>query len=113
LADSLPRAVESARTAGSLADRVAAEERLEAELHTLLSALGTDPRVSATEMFQRLSDEIAGTENRIAVERKRYNEAVAAYARTARSFPTVLVRPLLGFPPTQPLFEAATRSGER
>jgi LemA protein len=45
-----------------------------------------------------LSDEMAGAENRMAVERKRYNDAVAGHNRTAGSFPAVLLRPVLGFP---------------
>ena len=63
-----------------------------------MAMLRADPRASATAVFIRLSDEMAGAENRMAVERKRYNEAVAAYNRTARGFPAFLLRPVLGFP---------------
>jgi LemA protein len=63
-----------------------------------MTMLRADPQASATAVFIRLSDEMAGAENRMAVERKRYNEAVAAYNRTARGFPAFLLRPVLGFP---------------
>ena len=64
----------------------------------LMTMLRADPQASATAVFIRLSDELAGAENRMAVERKRYNDAVAAYNRTARGFPAFLLRPVLGFP---------------
>ena len=67
----------------------------------------SNPQLRASELYARLQDELAGTENRIAVERKRYNDAVAEYNRLARSFPMVLVRPLLGFPAQEPYFQAA------
>jgi LemA protein len=54
----------------------------------------------------RLQDEMAGTENRITVARRRYNEAVAAYNQKAGSFPTALARSLLGFPASKPYFRA-------
>jgi LemA protein len=64
----------------------------------LMTRLRADPQASATAVFIRLSDEMAGAENRMAVERKRYNDAVASYNRTARGFPAFLLRPVLGFP---------------
>ncbi len=81
-------------------------------LQTLARALQTDPAQAsaiATQLLSepslrndwalvRLMDEIVGSENRIAVERKRYNEAVARYERIARQFPINLARPLLGYP---------------
>lgn len=87
--------------------RQALEQRLSDELVKLLSALRANPDASSMALFIRLSDELAGAENRIAVERKRYNEAVAAYNRTARSFPVFLARPLLGFPKAFPPFRAS------
>jgi LemA protein len=67
----------------------------------LMTRLRADPQASATAVFIRLSDEMAGAENRMAVERKRYNDAVAAYNRTARGFSAFLLRPVLGFPRQQ------------
>jgi LemA protein len=77
------------------------EARLSDTVTHLMSRLRADPQISATAVFSRLSDEMAGAENRMAVERKRYNDAVAAYNRTARGFPAFLLRPLFGFPRQQ------------
>jgi LemA protein len=74
------------------------EAQLSDTVTRLMTMLRADPQASATAVFIRLSDEMAGAENRMAVERKRYNEAVAAYNRTARGFPAFLLRPVLGFP---------------
>lgn len=85
-------------------------QRLEQDLGEgtlrLMTALRANPDASSMVLFVRLSDELAGAENRISVERKRYNEAVAAYNRTARSFPVALMRPFLGFPESTTPFEA-------
>jgi hypothetical protein len=74
------------------------EAQLSDTVRQLMTMLRADPQASATVVFVRLSDEMAVAENRIAVERKRYKDAVAAYNRTARGFPTFLLRPMLGFP---------------
>jgi LemA protein len=74
------------------------EAQLSDTVTRLMTTLRADPQASATAVFVRLSDELAGAENRMAVERKRYNDAVAAYNRTARGFPAFLLRPVLGFP---------------
>ncbi|MDQ0508986.1 LemA family [Aedoeadaptatus ivorii] len=55
------------------------------------------PELKANEGFQNLQAELAGTENRIAVERKRYNESVGDYNRAVKRFPTNLVAGILGF----------------
>jgi len=83
------------------------ERALDDSVTRLMAAIRADPQASSVALFSRLSDEMAGAENRIAVERKRYNEAVASYNRTARSFPVLLVRPLLGFPARIDPFHAA------
>lgn len=75
----------------------------------LLNALRDD---GSNRLFIRLSDEMSGAENRISVERKRYNEAVQNYNRTAGAFPVVLFRPLLGFPAQKPYFQAETGARE-
>ncbi len=81
-------------------------------LQTLVDALRENPQAAgalAEQLLQdpalrndwlavRLMDEIAGSENRIAVERKRFLEAAARYEQVARRFPVSLVRPLLGYP---------------
>jgi LemA protein len=84
--------------AHALAQKQALEAQLSDTVTRLMAMLRADPEASATAVFIHLSDEMAGAENRMAVERKRYNDAVAAYNRTARSFPAVLLRPVFGFP---------------
>ena len=82
-----------------------AQNALSQALGRLLVVVERYPQLRANENFIRLQDELAGTENRIAVERRRYNEAVRAYNQTIRSFPTVLIARMLGFQP-RPYFEA-------
>ncbi len=79
------------------AKRLEERQALEQKLSEAASRLGT--------VLSGFRDEIAGAENRIAVERQRYNEAVASYNRAARSFPVSLIRPLLGFPARLPSFQ--------
>ncbi|MGQ9657240.1 MAG: LemA family protein [Fimbriimonadales bacterium] len=59
-----------------------------------------DPALREDWLTVRLMDEITGSENRIAIERKRFEEAAARYEQTARQFPMNLMRPLLGYPRT-------------
>jgi LemA protein len=82
----------------ALEQKQALEAQLSDTVQHLMTTLRADPEASSTAVFLRLSDEMAGAENRMAVERKRYNDAVAAYNRTARGFPAFLLRPVLGFP---------------
>lgn len=57
------------------------------------------PEVKADSQFRQLMDELAGTENRISVERKNYNEIVQAYNSTVKRFPKNLIANLAGFEP--------------
>ena len=63
------------------------------------------PQLKANEQFNRLMDELAGTENRIAVERMRYNERVQQYNTLRRRFPSNLTAALFGFK-EHPFFQA-------
>jgi LemA protein len=54
------------------------------------------PQLKANENFKRLMDELAGTENRIAVARKRYNEEVQRFNREIRMFPATIIAGMLG-----------------
>jgi LemA protein len=98
LIDSLGTLYQELPRAHSLEQKQALEAQLSDTVKQLMTMLRADPQASATAVFIRLSDEMAGAENRMAVERKRYNDAVAAYNRTARGFPAFLLRPVLGFP---------------
>jgi LemA protein len=84
--------------AHSLEQKQVLEAQLSDTVMQVMTLLRADPQASATAFFIRLSDEMAGAENRMAVERKRYNDAVAAYNRTARGCPAFLLRPVFGFP---------------
>ena len=63
------------------------------------------PDLKSNQTFARLMDELAGTENRLAVERMRYNEAVQAYNTQRRSFPSNITAGIFGFK-EYPLFQA-------
>ena len=77
--------------------QMAAAGGLESALSRLMVVVEQYPQLKANENFIRLMDELAGTENRISVERMRYNETVNAYNVTVRGFPTNLVAGLFGF----------------
>src|SRR3954469_18928392 len=74
-------------------------------LGRLLAVVENYPQLRANEQFNRLMDELSGTENRIAVERMRYNEQVQAYNTSRRQFPGNVTARLFGFK-EYPLFEA-------
>ena len=69
------------------------------------------PELKANETFIRLQDELAGTENRIAVERMRFNETVAAHNVMIKRFPTNIVAGVTGFESKQ-YFKASAESQE-
>jgi LemA protein len=74
-------------------------------LGRLLAVVEAYPQLKANEQFNRLMDELSGTENRIAVERMRYNEAVQTYNTSRRQFPANLTAKMFSFA-EYPLFEA-------
>jgi LemA protein len=79
------------------ADKIAANSQLEASLAKVLVLTENYPQLKSNENFLRLQDELAGTENRIAVERRRYNEAVQDYNTYISLFPNSLVASMSGF----------------
>lgn len=74
-------------------------------LGRLLAVVESYPQLKANEQFNRLMDELSGTENRIAVERMRYNERVQQYNTSRRQFPANMTAKLFGFS-EYPFFEA-------
>src|SRR5471030_426253 len=74
-------------------------------LGRLLAVVENYPQLKANEQFNRLMDELSGTENRIAVERMRYNERVQEYNTSRRQFPGVITAKMFGFQ-QHPFFEA-------
>jgi LemA protein len=79
------------------ADKIAANGQLDSALSRLLVIVENYPQLKSNENFQRLQDELAGTENRIAVERRRYNEVVQDYNTYISLFPNSLVASFAGF----------------
>ena len=77
-------------------EQIAANNSLDMALGRLLAISENYPQLKADASFNRLMDELAGTENRIAVERMRYNESVEVWNRTIRQFPTVVLANILG-----------------
>ena len=74
-------------------------------LSRLLAVVENYPDLKANQSFLKLQDELAGTENRIAVARDNFNEVVKIYNNAAQKFPSVIFARLLGFK-TKPYFEA-------
>jgi LemA protein len=82
-----------------------ANGQLESALGRLLAISERYPELKANQNFQALQDELAGSENRIAVERMRYNDTVRDYNARIRRFPTRVVASVTGFD-RKPYFEA-------
>lgn len=90
--------------AGSINDKIDANNQLSSALSRLLLVVERYPELKANTNFIRLQDELAGTENRIAVERRRYNETVKAFNIRIRRFPTNIFANMFGFDQA-PFFE--------
>src|SRR5205809_7509946 len=100
-------AASRAKLAGATtpAEQIAAANQQSAALGRLLVIVENYPQLKANEQFNRLMDELSGTENRLAVERMRYNERVQAYNTSRRQFPANLTAKMFGFK-EYPFFQA-------
>ena len=76
-------------SAASPQDKIAANRQLDGALGRLLAIVENYPQLKSNENFLRLQDELAGTENRIAVERKRYNDTLQDYNTYVQQFPHI------------------------
>jgi LemA protein len=93
------------------AEAAEANAGMTSALGRLLAISEQYPDLKANENFVRLQDELAGTENRIAVERKRYNDAVLAYNSSIKQFPGNALAGLFGFD-KRDYFEAEPQAKE-
>ncbi len=92
-------------------ETMAAANEQSGALARLLAVVENYPELRSSELFGRLSDELAGTENRIATERMRYNERVQAYNTSRRQFPANITNAIFRFE-DYPLFEAPSADRE-
>jgi LemA protein len=99
-------------SAGTPQEKIAANGRLDGALGRLLVVVENYPQLKSNENFLRLQDELAGTENRIAVERKRYNDTLQDYNTYVQLFPHNIVAGWAGFKPNPAYFAASEGSRE-
>ena len=92
-------------------DKIAANGQLDSALGRLLVIVENYPQLKSNENFMRLQDELAGTENRIAVERRRYNDTIQDYNTFIALFPNSLVASFAGFARNDAYFK--TEEGAR
>lgn len=97
--------------AGGVEETAESYNQLQSALSRLLVVVERYPNLKANENFKRLMDELAGTENRIAVARKRYNDAVRQFNTKIRQYPAVIVANSLGLE-KQPYFEISEEARE-
>lgn len=102
-------AVGGAIRSGEPAQQVAADAQLTGALGRLIAVAENYPQLKADQQFLRLQDELAGTENRIAVSRSDYNAAVKDYNTYIRGFPQAITAKVTGAK-ARPYYEAAPGS---
>ncbi len=95
--DSVTEARAKLTGASTVAEKAEADSALTTALNNLLVVVENYPDLKASANFTQLSDELAGTENRIAVARRDYNDAVKTYNTAIRKFPTSLIAGIFGF----------------
>lgn len=97
-------------SAGTPQEKIAANGQLDGALGRLLVIVENYPQLKSNENFLRLQDELAGTENRIAVERKRYNDTLQDYNTYVQVFPNNIFAGWAGFKPNGAYFAATEES---
>jgi len=96
--------------ANTLDEKVRTAGAIDAALSRLLLVVENYPNLKADQTFLKLMDELAGTENRIAVERMRYNETVRDYNVTVRMFPGNIIAGMFGYKPATEYFKAEEKA---
>jgi LemA protein len=99
-------ALKSFSRATTVSDKISADDHISSLLGRIMAISVSYPNLKANENFNRLQDELAGTENRIAVERMRYNQVVQDYNTRVKSFPSNLIAHIGGFASSQDYFKA-------
>lgn len=89
------------------AAKIAANGKLDSAIGRLLLLTENYPQLRSNEQFLRLQDELSGTENRITVARKRYNDAIRDYNTTVLKFPNNIWASISGFQPNNAYFQAS------
>jgi LemA protein len=105
IADSRAKLAGAQSTAGPTEQKIQASNEMSGALSRLLVVVENYPQLRSNESFNRLMDELSGTENRLAVERMRYNERVQEYNTSRRRFPSNVTAGIFGFK-EYPLFNA-------
>jgi LemA protein len=99
-------------SAGTPQEKIAANGQLDGAIGRLLVIVENYPQLKSNENFLRLQDELAGTENRIAVERKRYNDTLQDYNTYVQQFPHNIFAGWAGFKPNEAYFAASEGARE-
>lgn len=97
-------------SAGNPQEKIAANNQLDGAIGRLLLVVENYPQLKSNENFLRLQDELAGTENRIAVERKRYNDTLQDYNTYVQQFPHNIFAGWAGFKANEAYFTASEGS---
>ncbi len=97
--------------ATTVSDKAAAAGEVETSLGRLLAIVENYPTLKSSDTVQNLMTQIEGTENRVSVERQRYNDDVRAYETTIKRFPASVVASIFGFK-DMAYFQAAAGSEE-
>ncbi|MFA4981557.1 MAG: LemA family protein [Candidatus Omnitrophota bacterium] len=106
LLEDITKARSQWQDAGSIEDKIKGSAQVDTMLSRLMVVVENYPNLKANEPFLKLMDELAGTENRIAVERMRYNEAVRDYNIIVRRFPSNLIARMFGYEEAAAYIEA-------
>jgi len=108
----IARARSALPSSGTPEQKIAANRQLDGALGRLLLIVENYPQLKSNENFMRLQDELAGTENRIAVERKRYNDTLQDFNTYVQQFPHNIFANWAGFKPNNAYFTASEGSRE-